>query len=58
VEELPGLCDRVIVMVEGRIVGELVGGAITKETLLHLSYAHGDAAVATKEDQKEVSLLP
>lgn len=41
VEELPGLCDRVLVMVEGRIVGALVGGEITKEALLHLSYAHG-----------------
>lgn len=40
VEELPGLCDRVLVMVEGRIAGELVGSAITKETLLHMSYAH------------------
>lgn len=44
VEEMPGLCDRVLVMVEGRIVGELVGGAITRESLLHLSYAHGDQA--------------
>lgn len=40
VEELPGLCDRALVMVEGRIAGELVGEAITKEALLHLSYAH------------------
>ena len=41
VEELPGFCDRVLVMVEGRIVGALVGEEITKEALLHLSYAHG-----------------
>jgi ABC-type sugar transport system ATPase subunit len=40
VEELPGLCDRVLVMVEGRIAGELVGENITKEAILHLSYAH------------------
>mgnify|MGYP005848596583 CR=1 FL=1 len=40
VEELPGLCDRVLVMVEGQIVGELIGEAITKEAILHLSYAH------------------
>jgi ABC-type sugar transport system ATPase subunit len=39
-EELPGLCDRVLVMVEGRIVGVLVGAEITKEALLQLSYAH------------------
>jgi len=39
-EELPGLCDRVLVMVEGKIVGELVGEDITKEAILHLSYSH------------------
>ena len=41
VEELPGLCDRVLVMVEGRIVGSLVGDSITREAILELSYAHG-----------------
>jgi len=40
VEELPGLCDRVLVMVEGRIAGELTGSGITKEAILQLSYAH------------------
>jgi ABC-type sugar transport system ATPase subunit len=40
VEELPGLCDRVLVMVEGRIAGELSGPEITKEAILQLSYAH------------------
>lgn len=38
VEELPGLCDRVLVMVEGKISGELVGKSITKEAILHLCY--------------------
>lgn len=38
VEELPGLCDRVLVMVEGRIAGELVGNAITKEAMIHMCY--------------------
>ena len=37
-EELPGLCDRVIVMAEGRIAGELHGGEITREAILRLSY--------------------
>lgn len=41
VEELPGLCDRVLVMVEGSIVGALEGAQITKENILQLSYAHG-----------------
>jgi ABC-type sugar transport system ATPase subunit len=46
VEELPGLCDRVLVMVEGRIAGELVGEAVTKEALLHMSYAHESEVAA------------
>lgn len=44
VEELPGLCDRVLVMVEGRIAGELTGPEITKEAILQLSYAHVQGA--------------
>jgi len=39
-EELPGLCDRVLVMVEGRIAVEIEGPAITREALVHASY-HG-----------------
>ena len=39
VEELPGLCDRVLVMAEGRISGQLVGKEISKDALLRLSYA-------------------
>ena len=39
-EELPGLCDRVLVMVEGKLSGELRGPAITKEAILQLSYHH------------------
>ena len=39
IEELPGLCDRVLVMSEGRINGELVHRQIQKEAILHLCYA-------------------
>ena len=39
-EELPGLCDRALVMVEGRVTGELGGEELTREALLRLSYAH------------------
>jgi len=39
IEELPGLCDRVIVMVRGKISGQLVNEQITKDALLWLSYA-------------------
>jgi len=42
IEELPGLCDRVLVMVEGRIAGELQGPAITRDAILHLCYSHAE----------------
>jgi ribose transport system ATP-binding protein len=37
-EELPELCDRVLVMVEGTVREELTGSAITRELLVHASY--------------------
>lgn len=40
-EELVALCDRVLVMAEGRITGELVGDDITIDRILSLSFAHG-----------------
>lgn len=39
-EELPGLCDRVLVMAEGRIVETLRGTAITREAIVRASYQH------------------
>lgn len=39
-EELPGLCDRVIVMTEGVIAGELVGDDINQDSILKMSYSH------------------
>ena len=50
VEELPGLCDRVLIMVEGKISGEAVGAAITKEALIRLSYGQ-DASINLQEGQ-------
>ena len=40
-EELPDLCDRVLIMAEGLIVGELVGGALTRHAIIAASYAGG-----------------
>ncbi len=42
-DELPDLCDRVLVMVEGRIVAELSGGALNRQGIVAASYArpHG-----------------
>lgn len=39
-EELPGFCDRVLVMGGGVVSGELVGDAITKDAILQLSYVN------------------
>ena len=38
-EELPDLCDRVLVMAEGRIVTELEGEALTRHRIIAASYA-------------------
>ncbi|MGH1524172.1 sugar ABC transporter ATP-binding protein [Leifsonia sp. L25] len=47
-EELVGLCDKVVVMAEGRVVGDLSGPELTTENLVHLSFENdkerGDAA--------------
>ncbi len=42
-EELVALCDRVLVMAEGRVTGELSGVGITEERIVSLSFArHAD----------------
>jgi len=38
-EELPDVCDRVFVMVEGRIVRELSGAAVTRAAIVAASYS-------------------
>jgi ABC-type sugar transport system ATPase subunit len=42
-EELPDMCDRALVMAEGRIVGELAGEELTRQRIIAASYAstHG-----------------
>ncbi|WBU37471.1 sugar ABC transporter ATP-binding protein [Homoserinibacter sp. YIM 151385] len=39
VEELAALCDRVVVLAEGRVTGELIGDDITEQNIIELSYA-------------------
>ena len=39
-EELPQVCDKVLIMSEGRIVGTLNGTEITKEAILYKSFEH------------------
>jgi ribose transport system ATP-binding protein len=43
-EEVLGLADRVLVMHEGRLVGELSGDAMTEEAVMQLATG-GEAAV-------------
>ena len=38
-DELPDLCDRVLVMAEGRIVRELTGAAVSRKAIVEASYA-------------------
>jgi ABC-type sugar transport system ATPase subunit len=45
-EELVFLCDRVLVMFRGRIIGELTGAAIDRERILHASACGEIRAVA------------
>ena len=42
VEELAVLCDRVVVLCEGVVSGEIVGDDITEQKIIELSYAHID----------------
>ena len=46
-EELPDLCDRVLVMAEGRIVDSLIGPAITRDAIVRASYLHANGRKAT-----------
>lgn len=47
-EELVALCDRVHVMAEGQVVGELVGPEITEDSIIALSFA--------RQEEKEHAL--
>jgi ribose transport system ATP-binding protein len=44
--ELIGLCDRILVLYRGALVGEVAGGAVDSRTLLHLINT-GEKPVAT-----------
>ncbi|MDQ0395110.1 sugar ABC transporter ATP-binding protein [Labrys monachus] len=43
-DELPDLCDRVLVMAEGRIVRELQGDALSRNAIIEASYAEAAPA--------------
>lgn len=44
-DELPDLCDRVLVMNEGRIVGALEGSALTRSAIIAASYGRAEQDV-------------
>ncbi len=44
-EELPGLCDRVLVMADGMIAAEFEGDAVTRAALVAASYRHREDAM-------------
>jgi ribose transport system ATP-binding protein len=48
-DELPDLCDRVLVMAEGRVVRELIGDAVSRSAIVEASYAepHHSERLAT-----------
>lgn len=45
-EELPTVCDRVLVMAEGRIVKEFSGADVTRHTIVAASYAERKQSVS------------
>ena len=42
--EILGMCDRIVVMCEGRVTGELLRGEATQEKILELAMAKQTAA--------------
>ena len=46
-DELPDLCDRVLVMAEGLIVRELDGAAVTRQAIIAASYAGAQETSST-----------
>jgi ribose transport system ATP-binding protein len=48
-EELVALCDRVLVMAEGRVTGELSGVEITADRIVSLSFTRGSGVGAAGE---------
>ncbi len=43
-EELPMICDRIIVLRDGRIAGELIGAEVSEEEILKLCYGGTEVA--------------
>ena len=44
--EMVAVCNRVIVLQEGRLVGEVDGDAVTERNIIELCYGHSGAVAA------------
>ena len=44
---LAALCDRIVVLSEGRVSGELIGDEIAENRIIELSYAHNETTGVT-----------
>ena len=55
VEELAILADRVVVLREGHVTGELVGDEISEARIIELSYMHGSELAGPKERKGKAS---
>ena len=43
-QELIGLCHRILVLREGRLMGELMGDQMTEQNIMHLAAGIGEQA--------------
>jgi ribose transport system ATP-binding protein len=46
-DELPDICDRVLVMAEGKLVSELAGNAVTRNAIVEASYTATETSTRT-----------
>jgi ABC-type sugar transport system ATPase subunit len=54
IEDLVGVCDRVVALVAGRVTGSLTGDQITEEALLDAILRGADEATMSPQATKEV----
>lgn len=55
--EILGLCDRIVVMHEGRLAGELTREEATQEQIMHYATGHLSNEVKSKEEKLMESIL-
>jgi ABC-type sugar transport system ATPase subunit len=53
-QEVVGLSDRVVVMAQGYVAGEVVGDDITEESIMHLAVVSGAKSQANADEAARV----